>query len=149
MALIGLRLIKDILSKKLVVSDKVYKRCLKIRKKLIKLSEVLSSDEITSLSQLKDPPWCYEKLDPAGPYKGKCSIRLTKKDRLIFRDNESEIIIFGELFHYLSFENNLKDEDDLELFKLLKFYSDSKNSKQIIKELIYLSENNSNRIWFF
>jgi hypothetical protein len=84
-ALIQLKLINDILSKSQKVSDEVYKRCLEIRNNLIKLPKELSSDKITSLSQLRYSPWYYEELDSSGFYKGKCSIRLTKKDRLIFK----------------------------------------------------------------
>ena len=63
---------------------------MKIKNNLTRLSEVLSLDEITSLSQLGDRPWCYEKLYK-GCYKDKYSIRLTDKDRLIFKDNYIEV----------------------------------------------------------
>jgi hypothetical protein len=160
-SLIELRLINDILTNSIEdfeevsskISESVYKRCLEIKENLIKLPQYLSLNKIDKLSELKLSPWYYEELLFPGFYNDKHSIRLTDKDRLIFKDNIGELIIIEVLFHYPitteNFEGNIIDEDDKNLLCLLKYYLSFKNLGYIIEELYQESIKYPDKIWFF
>ena len=157
-ALLELILLNDITNKSLIVSDKLFKRCDEIKNNLKRLPKVL--DKISSFKSIVDPPWRYHKLSKVkSKYYGSYGINLTDKDRLIFDGLiidwvlESDLIVIGELFHYLK---DLTDEkinafkdDDEELYKHLSDYAKHNDIADRIQEAYNLSKDNPDQIWFF
>ena len=144
-----LRVVKDIVDKKIKASNKLIKRCIKIKSNLNKFPrEVI---KVKSLMELKNEPWKYEKLTHKN-YVGLSSVRLTNNDRLIFKESsDNKFIIIEELFHYLSDLdiNNLKGTD-LELHQLVSKVSKASNINEVITELARISkEKGESKIWFF
>jgi uncharacterized membrane protein len=174
LALIGLFVIHKVTSNtiKVKISNELLNRCIEIKKKLIELPDVIADPKIKTLKDLKDKPWCYEKLDSSGffnqgIYKDMSSIRLsegsglTKGDRLIFEEFEPDkedkgidlgILVVEILFHYLrpisDFKKSLKPMD-FELLTLVENYLDAENKESLIIALAKLSKLNPNKIWFF
>ena len=169
-ALIGLLVIYKITSNSIKVSKELLNRCIEVKDKLIELPNIIIDPKIKTLKDLKDKPWCYEKLDSSGffnqgIYKDMSSIRLsegsdlTKGDRLIFeeleaeeKDIDSNILVVEILFHYLrpisDFKKSLKSMD-FELLTIIENYLDAENRRNLIVALFKLSKLKPNKIWFF
>ena len=172
LALIGLFVIHKVTSDSIKVSKELLNRCIEIKKKLIELPDIIADTKIKTLKDLKDKPWCYEKLGSTGIfnqgiYKNMSSIRLsegsdlTKRDRLIFEEFEPDkedkgidlgILIIETLFHYLrpisDFNKSLKPMD-FELLTLVENYLDAENKESLIIALAKLSKSKPNKLWFF
>jgi hypothetical protein len=157
-ALLELMLLNDITNKSLIVSDKLFKRCNKIKDNLIELPKVLNN--IYSFKFIVGYPWRYHKLDNiSSKYHGLYGVNLTEKDRLIFDGLvidwviEGDFIVIEELFHYLK---DLTDEkinafieDDEELYKLLDDYSDINDITDRIQKVYDSPINDGTKIWIF
>ena len=94
-ALLELTLLNDIISKSLMVSDKLFKKCDEIKSNLIELPKVLN--EISSLKSIIGSPWRYHRLSNAkSKYHGFHAINLTDKDRLIFEGLIIDWVLEGD-----------------------------------------------------
>jgi len=72
-ALVQLKLVNDIVDRKIKVHNRLLKRCIKIKSSLNKFPKVIA--KIKSLDELKCKPWWYESLNKTN-YIGLSSVRL-------------------------------------------------------------------------
>jgi len=155
-ALIQLKLIKDITNKLIEVTDDLLDRCFVVKSNLIKFPE--DTIKVESLYKLRFEPWLYEPLKGTN-YKGISSVRLSKEtdltigDRLVFEEcpkfSSYEFVIMENLFHYLRDINrtDLKGTD-LELYDLFITAYKAPNANKIVEELYDLSlEKGESKIW--
>jgi len=156
-ALVQLRLVKDIVDRKIEVDHRLLKRCVKVKSSLNKFSRVIT--KINSLDKLKCKPWWYKPLS-GDKYKGLSSVRLEKRfnsiegegDRLVFEESSNnKFIIIEVLFHYLrDLDTDNLTSTDKQLYQLYSNALTAYNTDKFITELYDLSlEKGGSKIWFF